>query len=145
MNFEPGHKKIGGRAKGTPNKLTREAIEILERLGCNPIEGMARIAQGDVPCRVCRGKGKTLYQPARGKELAERTCESCYGRGLEIITPELSGKMYAELAQYIFPKRKAIEHTVTETGPDFNKMTPKQHAAYDHAEEILRAAGVKLS
>lgn len=25
-------------------------------------------------------------------------------------TPELRGKMFSELAQYVFPKRKAIEH-----------------------------------
>jgi len=142
VNFEPGHKKIGGRTKGTPNKLTKEAIEILERLGCNPIEGMAKIAAGDIPCRVCRGKGKTLYQPARGKELAERTCESCYGSGKEIITPELSGKMYAELANYIYPKRRAIEHSGSINAPDFNSMSPEQIAAIDKATEILETNGV---
>jgi hypothetical protein len=146
VNFKPGHKKVGGRAKGAPNKLTREAIEILERLGCNPIEGMARIAAGDVPCRVCRGKGKTLYQPAHGKELAERTCESCYGSGMEIITPELSGKMYAELANYIYPKRKAVEHS----GPDgasldFGSMSPEQLAVFEKANEILEANGIYVN
>ena len=25
--------------------------------------------------------------------------------------PELRGRMYAELAQYVYPKRKAVEHT----------------------------------
>jgi hypothetical protein len=26
-------------------------------------------------------------------------------------SPELRGRMYAELAQYVYPKRKAVEHT----------------------------------
>ena len=26
-------------------------------------------------------------------------------------TPELRGKMYAELAQYVYPKRKSVEHS----------------------------------
>jgi len=36
--------KTGGRVKGTPNLRTQEAMAKLEELGCNPIEGMARIA-----------------------------------------------------------------------------------------------------
>ena len=35
--------KTGGRSKGTPNKATLEVQERLEELGCDPIEGMARI------------------------------------------------------------------------------------------------------
>ena len=38
-----GH-KTGGRTRGTPNKRTQEAAQILEELGCNPIRGMAEIA-----------------------------------------------------------------------------------------------------
>jgi hypothetical protein len=29
----------------------------------------------------------------------------------ETNPPELRGRMYAELAQYVYPKRKAVEHT----------------------------------
>lgn len=36
--------KTGGRSKGTPNKRTQEVIDKLGKLGCDPIEGMARIA-----------------------------------------------------------------------------------------------------
>ena len=39
--------KTGGRTSGTPNKRTLEAIEKLEELGCDPIEGMARIAMDE--------------------------------------------------------------------------------------------------
>ena len=37
--------KTGGREAGTPNKRTQEVIEKLEALSCDPIEGMAQIAQ----------------------------------------------------------------------------------------------------
>lgn len=37
--------KTGGRQKGTPNKRTQEIQEKLEKLGCDPIEGLARIAK----------------------------------------------------------------------------------------------------
>lgn len=36
--------KTGGRSKGTKNKRTQEVIDILNRLDCNPIEGLANIA-----------------------------------------------------------------------------------------------------
>ena len=36
-NFEPGHPKLGGRKKGTPNKLTRDVREMI--LGALDAEG----------------------------------------------------------------------------------------------------------
>jgi hypothetical protein len=60
---------------GTPNKATLAVTERLEAIGCDPIEGMARIAMNP-------------KNPA-----------------------DLRGRMYAELAQYIAPKRKALEHS----------------------------------
>ena len=37
-------KKTGGRMRGTPNRRTQEIIEKLEELGCDPVEGMAKLA-----------------------------------------------------------------------------------------------------
>ena len=68
--------KTGGRRKGTPNKPTGEAAEILRSLDCNPIEGMARIAMDPQS------------------------------------SPELRGKMFSDLARYLYPQRKAVEHSV---------------------------------
>lgn len=72
---EFGHKKAGGRRKGTPNKSTLAVQEMLDKLGCDPIEVMAKIAMN-------------RKNP-----------------------PELRGKMASELAKYIHPQRKAVEHT----------------------------------
>ena len=38
-------RKTGGRQAGTPNRRTRQAQELLARLGCDPLEGMAKLAQ----------------------------------------------------------------------------------------------------
>ena len=73
MSRPRGLPKTGGRVSGTPNKKSHELAEKLEELGCDPIEGLARIA-GD---------------PA--------------------TKPELKMRCYAELAQYIHPKRKAVD------------------------------------
>ena len=117
----------GGRVKGTPNRRTMDIQEKLERIGCDPIRGMAEIALNRLPCGVCRGEGKTKYALPHGHHSEEchasseakcicdgigmRTCMSCYGSLWEACSPELRGKMYAEIAQYVLPKRKAIEHS----------------------------------
>lgn len=65
--------KTGGRVAGTPNRRTTELVVRLEALGCDPVEGMARIA-------------------------------------MDPESPlELRGRMYAELAGYLYPKRRAVE------------------------------------
>jgi hypothetical protein len=71
-------KKTGGRQKGTPNRRTKEVLEILAELDCDPIEGMARIAMD------------------------------------EKHSPELRGRMLSALAEYCYPRRKAVEVTTIE-------------------------------
>ena len=65
--------KTGGRTRGTPNRRTQDIQSLLASMGCDPIEGMARIAM----------------DPKHPVEVRAR--------------------MYAELAGYIAPKRKAIQ------------------------------------
>jgi len=73
--------KTGGRRRGTPNNLGRQAAEILRSLNCDPIEGMARIAM----------------------DPDQRS--------------DLRGKMFSDLARYVYPQRKAIEHSVADGHP----------------------------
>jgi hypothetical protein len=76
MAFQRGKPRPenSGRKKGTPNSATQAIEDKLRELGCDPIEGMAKIAMD------------------------------------EDNAPELRGRMFAELAQFVFPKRKAIEY-----------------------------------
>ena len=120
------------RPVGTPNRRTQDIAEKLERIGCDPIRGMAEIALNRLPCGVCRGELKTRYKLADGDHTPEcrsansvecvcqgiglRVCQSCYGSGWEACSPELRGKMYAEIANYVLPKRKAIEHSGDDGG-----------------------------
>ena len=46
--FEEGHSKIGGRKKGTPNKVTLiRADDLLLKLDINPIQKLIEIAESD--------------------------------------------------------------------------------------------------
>ena len=48
MPFEEGHSKIGGRKKGTPNKVTLiRADDLLLKLDINPIQKLIEIAESD--------------------------------------------------------------------------------------------------
>jgi Family of unknown function (DUF5681) len=74
MTFKVGPSgNPNGRPKGSKNKQTLAVTELLEALGCDPIEGMAMIAMD------------------------------------EKADPTLRAQIYKELAQYIAPKRKAVE------------------------------------
>ena len=74
-------RKTGGRCAGTPNKRTREVIDLLRELDCDPIRGMVEVA---------RDPRATL---------------------------ELRGKVYRDLATYVYPRRKAVEVTTVEQMP----------------------------
>lgn len=82
--------KTGGRKKGTPNKLTQDLHQIAEELGVNPFEILLRFAKGDY---------EALNLP------------ECTSFGAPTIPPELRQKAAKDACEYLFPKRKAIEHT----------------------------------
>lgn len=100
MPFQPGQprpagagRKKGAIAKVTHSGRTRLSAEVslkLQELGCDPIEGMARLATDEK------------------QEVGIRA------------------RMYAELAQYVWPKRRAIEHSGPGGEPIQFDITAKQ-------------------
>ena len=105
-----GH-KTGGRTAGTPNRKTQEISALLESLGCNPIDGMAKIAMD------------------------------------EKHSPELRGRMYAELAQYVYPKRKAVELATDPVAPQQSKLVvefvrAKEPAGLNAAQASAKHCGL---
>jgi hypothetical protein len=49
-------RKTGGRTKGTPNRATLDVLQRLEGLGCDPIEGMAKLAMNPKNSPDLRGR-----------------------------------------------------------------------------------------
>ena len=84
---KPGEHR-GGRKKGTKNRATLDVEAKLRGMGCDPILGMARIANA----------------------VDER------GNSID-VSVDLRARMFAELAQYVAPKRKATEITGAGGGP----------------------------
>ena len=81
-----GRRQGAGRPSGSKNKRTEATEAMLERLGCNPIEGMALIANND-------------------KEALGIT---------EDVPIALRARMYEALAPYIAPRLRTSEVTVHE-------------------------------
>ncbi len=88
-----GH-KTGGRAAGTPNKDKAALLELIqETIGdsnYHPVVAMAVIAN-DTTSRRVRVGGKRVTVPK--------------------YSLELRATMHREVAQYVAPKLKAVEHT----------------------------------
>ena len=91
MSRPPGLAKTGGRERGTPNQRTLDLVEKLEKLGCDPIEGLARIAM-DAATAL-----------------------------------ELKVRCFTELAQYVYPKRKALAQAAD---PDSDSLSIEVTVTY---------------
>ena len=100
MGRPKGLAKTGGRKAGTPNRNTQALIETLDSLGCNPIEGLARIA----------------LDPTTKLELRVRC--------------------FAELAQYVYPKRRATDISLNESTEQSPKLVIEYIGGTAAPEEI---------
>ena len=109
----PKGAKYGGRTKGTPNKQTLAVKERIAALGGDYVLYLVKTMNNQIPCSVCRGKGKTPFQPLNGADPGNRTCQSCWGSKLEKLAPKESAWAAAELMSYCEAKRKAIDLTGT--------------------------------
>ena len=56
MGKPKGMPKSGGRKPGVPNRRTQEVAELLKRLNCDPLKGMAQIAQDEAVDIAIRAK-----------------------------------------------------------------------------------------
>ncbi len=108
--------RTSGRKKGTPNKRTLEIAKRLEKLGCDPLEFLARVVLG--------------------KEKADLAWTDKATGKIEIVEvgPNLDQKIQAakELAQYIAPKRKAIEIDMPAAGRLVDKI---ERVIVDHTQD----------
>lgn len=94
MTKEVKNSRIG-RPSGSPNKRTTDLLDICERLNCNPFEVLVHFAKGDSEALGYEDK----IDPETGKLVPNE------------ISKELRQKSAKDACEYLFPKRKAVEHT----------------------------------
>ncbi len=87
--------------KGSPNKNKQALIALLKAKypGYHPVLEMAAIANDDVECPSCKDE-----EPLED-------CEVCMGSGYQPVTLEMKFNANKEVAGYVTPKLKAVEHT----------------------------------
>lgn len=94
-----------GRPKGSLNARTVDLLEISQRLECNPFEVLIHFAKGD-------------YE-ALGYEHHRMRITKDGGTEMELtISPELRQRSAKDACEYLFPKRKAVEHSFDTSMPD---------------------------
>lgn len=91
--------KTGGRQKGTPNKDGVPLMQKAQELGIDPFEVLLRFAAGD---------WKTLGYDAE-KFVAGVNEYGSWEK--HTIDPAVRMKAASEACNYLFPKKKAIEHS----------------------------------
>lgn len=89
----------GGRAPGTPNKKMQDIIDVLQEKGFNPVAKLIELS----------AIAEDAYQRHEGTNYAHNY--------LSIAQKNCLGLM-----DYLYPKRKAIEHTGAEGEPLFNSL-----------------------
>lgn len=105
--FQHGNK---GKPVGAISKRTREVAELAESLDCNPIEILLRFAKGDWEGLGYSKGTKSIYTEAG---IIEE----------DLISPGERIQAAKEVAQYIYSKKKSIEHV--QHNP-LEGMTPEQ-------------------
>lgn len=121
MDEEQQPKKTG-RPRGSVGKRTLDAQKRLEELGCDPLKALAQIVNNLTP------EGLPYYS----KKIT-RTGDVLEVAGYDA---EVRARAAAELASYLYPKRKAIEHS-GETDNNFSvEIVIDAEAAAAHAKKI---------
>lgn len=116
--FQPGKSKTGGRKKGTPNKITLDLVELLERMGFSPAARLVHVYR----------KASKEYE--RAEEIYDAIQDARRERGLKPLAPldtatylGIMGKTAAELMAYVYPKRKPVDSKGSdEEGPGMTQI-----------------------
>lgn len=128
----PVGKRTGGRAVGTPNRSTfykRHIFDVCKKMGLDPIESLVRFVMNLDPAtgepyshQVLVGKGEN------------QTVETIVG-----YDPAIRLGAAKELASFVAPKRKAVEHSDgTKKRTVFQVITEDQAQAEEAQAEMAK-------
>ena len=98
MPFKKGHKKVGGKKKGSVNKATQSLQDRARELGINPFE---------IQLFIAAGKWKEL-----GYTKETKTEYTQFGVPVEVerFPIELRQKAAKDVSPYLYPQLKSVEH-----------------------------------
>jgi hypothetical protein len=82
-------------------KSSLRVRDLLDHIGLEPVEGMARMALGDLVCPYCNGLG---CEAVNRKQIDG----VCLGNGKEYVSLPLRARMLMELASFVYPKARNL-------------------------------------
>lgn len=129
MAFAPGHKKAGGRAKGTRNRDKAQLQALADKLKVDPFKILLLFAKGD--WKALKYENECYFS-----EKADGSVKMGY-----VITPELRAKCAADACKYLIPQLKAVEHTTSSDDPRIGAvdgLTAEVRALTDELLAIAR-------
>lgn len=104
MAAPKGHKRYGGRQKGTPNKESLPLEQKAKDLGVDPFDILLKFAAGNWKDLGYENECYFMEKPDGAVKMGYT------------ITPEMRLKAASEACQYLLPKKKAVELSTAETG-----------------------------
>lgn len=108
-----------GRPPGSPNRRTEELFHLAEKHDCNPFEILILFAKGDFKSLGYEEFQKKIVGKGESAEMVEELT----------ISPELRQKSARDAAEYLYPKRKAVEHSLDDkTGKTIEEFIMGQNA-----------------
>jgi hypothetical protein len=111
MPFSKGNKLARGRAKGSKNLKNRKIEELCAKHDIDPFEILLLFAKGDWKALEYDDKERVKFVTEGGVTVYE-----------DVISPELRMNSAAQAARYLYPQKRAIEHTVEETEDSIVKV-----------------------
>jgi hypothetical protein len=97
MPFQKGHKKEGGRKKGSPNRKTLVIEELVARLDVDPLEVLLLFTKGDWKALGYESESIICYNSA-GVEYSKLT-----------ILPEHRISAAKEAVKYLYSQKKSVD------------------------------------
>jgi hypothetical protein len=114
-------KKTGGRVAGTPNKVTRDLIDELNAKGYSPVAALIETAyKADKEFERIKAIERRVNRDLTEEEQTIMTGDTA------LNWLKLSASAAADILPYVYPKRKAVEHS----GPNGTPLNPSQTIIY---------------
>jgi hypothetical protein len=136
MSFGDGHKKLGGRKSGTPNKRTLSLIEVLEKHGYSPIADLIEWASYARNELERLAKAPIIEDPTLDSEqkfklmVAHANAAASKPEWVRIGVQCATG-----ILPYVYPKRKPAEGDAEDDPSEINQLADDE--LMERAKKLL--------
>ena len=122
-----GQPKTGGRKKGTPNKITLDLVALLEEQGFSPA---AKLVENHALAMKEYERAAEIFDAIQDKRADYKLVPLHNDNACNYL--KLAQGAASDLMSYVYPKRKAIEHTGAGGANLFDTLAELYKAGANH-------------